>query len=309
MGHTLQRFVFNAGISPDAVADADVVIGLDMDGFTVSGRCRRFVCYLMGVLADEAIFERALPAGLLRLQARSEQISATRADMVLTTSQYSRRRASEEYGIPTERIRVVPPAFDVQRWRSDLAAAAPRPSGSGRSAVLCVAHMYPRKNIAALIRATRLLADRVPGIEVRVVGNGPERAHIQGLAKSLGVEAHVRLLGQLSHRDLVTEFSSCDVFCLPSLQEGFGIVFLEAMASGKPVVGCRTSSTPELVEHGVNGFLASPHDDLDLAEQLHRCLEDADLRISMSEANVLKAEQYDVSKTTSRLIDLVAASV
>lgn len=306
MGHTLQRFAFNAGIPLDAVIDADLVIGLDMDGFMIAESCNRFVCYLMGVLADEARFERGVTAGLLRLQARAERVCARRANFVVATSQYSRQRASDEYGVAPARIGVVPPAFDVERWRLDLKAAATgRPNAQRGPVVLCVAHLYPRKNIAALIRISRLIINKVPDVQLRVVGDGPERSRLERQVESLGVQNNVRLLGQISYRDLVGEFSACDVFCLPSLQEGFGIAFLEAMASGKPIVGLRASSTPELIQHEVNGLLAQPHDAIDLAEQLTRILEDPDLRESMSRANIAKAEQYDVSSTVKQLIDLV----
>jgi glycosyltransferase involved in cell wall biosynthesis len=306
LGHTLQRFTFNAGIPLDAVTDADLVIGLDMDGFMIAESCNRFVCYLMGVLADEARFERGVVARLLRLQARAERVCARRAALVLTTSLYSRERASDEYGVPLDRIGVVPPAFDVERWRLDLNAAEARRERESGPVVLCVAHMYPRKNISALIRISRLIIDRVPEAQIRVVGDGPERSRLQKLVDALGVQASVHLLGHLPHRELLREFSACDVFCLPSLQEGFGIAFLEAMASGKPVVGLRASSTPELIEHEVNGLLARPHDEVDLAEQLTRALEDTHLRKAMARANMAKAERYDASRTVKGLIDLVA---
>lgn len=305
MGHTLQRFAFNAGIPLDAVTDADLVIGLDMDGFMVAESCNRFVCYLMGVLADEARFEHGVVAWLLRLQAKAERACARRANLVLTTSQYSRERASEEYGVLLDRIEVVPPPFDVERWRLDLRTAEAHRARESGPVVLCVAHMYPRKNISALIRISRLIIDRVPEVQIRLVGDGPERNRLQKLVEALGVQASVRFLGQLPHRELVREFSGCDVFCLPSLQEGFGIAFLEAMASGKPVVGLRASSTPELIEHEVNGLLARPHDEIDLAEQLTRALEDTDLRTAVAQANMDKARKYDASRTIKHLIDLV----
>jgi glycosyltransferase involved in cell wall biosynthesis len=169
--------------------------------------------------------------------------------------------------------------------------------------------MYPRKNIAALVRATAILVERLPGVSVRIAGNGPDLRNIKRLVAASGLERNVDLLGLLSHRDLLREFVACDVFCLPSLQEGFGIVFLEAMASCKPVVACRSSSTPELIEDEVNGLLASPHDDADLAAQLLRLIEHPDLRRTMGETNRRAVTRYSASETVPRLVDLVAGLV
>jgi len=309
LGHTFQRFAFNLRLTKQRAADSDIVFGMDMDGFTLSGRIHPFVCYVMGVLADEARFERGIVAQLLMLQAWAERRSARRADVVITTSEYSGDRIAELYDMPRNRIGVVPPAFDVIRWQRDLTGVGfERPRGEHPPTVLCVAHMYPRKNIAALIRATRLVAPRTAGIRVRIVGQGPELPRLRNLTTSLGISGHIEFLDQLSHADLLREFASCDLFCLPSLQEGFGLVFLEAMASGKPVVACRASSTPELIQDGVNGLLARPHDDHDLAEQLVRLLEDPNLRAAMGQASLATAAEYRLDNTAQRLLDLVVAT-
>ncbi len=306
MGHTFQRFAFNFRLTTQRVSDSDIVFGMDMDGFTLSGRMHPFISYVMGVLADEARFERGVVAQLLMLQARAERRSARYADGVITTSEYSGDRIAEFYGVARSRIGVVPPAFDVTRWQRGLTRIGFEQARREQPpTVLCVAHMYPRKNIAALIRATSLVAPRIAGIRVRIVGQGPELRRLEELTASLGISDHIEFLGPLSHADLLREFAACDLFCLPSLQEGFGLVFLEAMASGKAVVACRASSTPELIKDGVNGLLAQPHDDCDLADKLARCLEDTNLRTAMGQANLATAGQYKVDKTAQRLLDLV----
>jgi len=309
LGHTLQRYAFNLRLAPDSVADADIVLGLDMDGFTLAGRVRPFISYVLGVLADEATFERGWVGRLLRLQAKAERRATREADLVITTSQYSRKRLAQVYGLSQAAIGVVPPAFDVERWRRDLKTVVAAASDDRDPVVFCVAHMYPRKNIAALVRATAILVRRLPAVSVRIAGNGPELNNIERLIATSGLERNVHLLGQLSHPQLLREFVACDVFCLPSLQEGFGIVFLEAMASGKPVVACRSSSTPELIEDEVNGLLASPRDDADLAAKLLRLIEHPELRRTMGETNRRAANRYSASETVPRLVDLVAGLI
>ena len=305
-GHTLQRFTFNLSLSPDR-AGGGMVVGFDMDGFTLSGHIHPFACYVHGTLADEATFERGGTAQLLKLQARAERRSARHADLVLTTSEYSAGRIAHFYVVSQDRIGIVPPAFDVINWQSELESAVRNGAGASHPTVLCVARMYPRKNIRSLIAATRLLVDTGQQLAVRIVGDGPERRQLERMTHGLELTNIVTFAGQVSHDRLVAEFATCDVFCLPSLQEGFGIVYLQAMASGRPVVGLRASSTPELVEHGVNGLLAHPHDDADLADALRRLLDDEALRIAMGAVNPQKAREFDVLSTTRRLLDLLAS--
>lgn len=282
-----------------------MVIGLDMDGFTLSGRVHPFVSFVLGVLADEASFERGHVAKLLTLQANAEKRATRAAELVITTSQYSKNRLVELYGLSSDSIAVVPPPFDVERWQQDMITDSKGHTGVDRPTVLTVAHMYPRKNLSVLIRAAQVLTRVRPDVSFRVAGHGTQFKRIGQLIEGYGLREHVSLLGQIPHRQLIREFSSCSVFCLPSLQEGFGIAFLEAMASGKPVVACQASSTPELIEDEVNGLLADPHDCEDLAVKLLRCLDDSDLRRKMGVANQTKAMEYSASRTVPRLVDLL----
>lgn len=308
LGHTLQRFAFNLSLSPERVGGGgSAVVGLDMDGFTLSGHIHPFACYVHGTLADEATFERGWTAQLLKLQARAERRSARHADLVLTTSEYSANRIAHFYGVARDRISVVPPAFDVINWQSEFTSAVRNDAGVSHPTVLCVARMYRRKNIRSLIGAARLVVDTGQRLAVRIVGDGPERRELERVTHALELTDVVTFTGQVPHRRLVAEFATCDVFCLPSLQEGFGIVYLEAMASGKPVVALHASSTPELIEHGVNGLLAEPHDEADLAGKLRTLLDDAALQTAMGTVNSEKARAFDVLRTTKRLLDLVAA--
>jgi glycosyltransferase involved in cell wall biosynthesis len=291
LGYTVHRFRFNAALRPSHFRDADLAVGFDMDGYRVAGRTDcSFVTYIHGQLADEARFERGLVAASMRLQARAEAAAVRRADRVVTVSRYSRRRIAELYGLPDEQIAVVPNAFDAAGWRDTQEGAAHRPDA--RPTVLCVARMYPRKNIAALVRATAALRRRVPDVLVRIVGDGPERRRLARLVHELDLADHVLLAGHLEAEALAGAYAACDVFCLPSLQEGFGLVVLEAMAAGRPVVACGGTAVDELIENGVNGFLVQPHDEAGLAETLGRLLGDAALQRAMSDANRGRLERF-----------------
>src|SRR5262249_24214759 len=100
------------------------------------------------------------------------------------------------------------------------------------------------------------------------VGNGPEWEAVHRLHAELGLGESVALLGDVSRAELVDEYANADCFCLPSVQEGFGIVFLEAMSAGLPVVACRAAAIPDVVLDGKTGVLAEPRAPEALAEAL-----------------------------------------
>ena len=304
LGYTAHRFRFNRGLTPESVAGADVVVGFDMDGYCLAGRTAApFVTCFFGQLADEERFERGLVAATMRMQARAERASARRADRVITVSEYSRRRISDLYSVASDRIAVVPPAFDAARWQAALRGAAAR--RDGRPTVLCVARMYPRKNLASLVRAAAAVRQRIPDVRVLIVGDGPRRSALEALVRKQELGDHVELAGQLPFSRLVEAYAGCDVFCLPSLQEGFGLVFLEAMAAGKPVVGCSGTAVEELVSDGVNGLLVPPGDDAALAGALHRLLADEAGRRTMGEANRAEVQRFSAETIARRFVAAV----
>src|SRR4029077_13214703 len=109
----------------------------------------------------------------------------------------------------------------------------------------------------------------------------------------LAIADRVHFLGQLSFKALVTEYRNATVFALPTSQEGFGIVFLEAMASSLPIVAGRAAAVPEVVNEGVNGFLVDPDDPKTLALTLARLLEKPETRLAMGSAGFARVCQYD----------------
>jgi len=307
LGFTVHRFRFNWSLSPRTVADSDAVVGWDMDGYRLAGRLRQpYVAYVHGQLAEEASFERGLVAATMRLQASAERRSVLRADRVLTVSESARRRLVKIYGVPATRTAVVPPPFDGARWRQALAKARgdtmPQPP-----TVLCVAHLYPRKDVSSLIRAAALIRDRVPDFRVEVVGDGPERRRLAGLVSSLHLESTVRLLGHVDYPALAAAYARCSVFCLPSRQEGFGLVFLEAMAAAKPIVACRGTAAEEIVQENLSGLLVPQGDAAALGEALERLLGDDELRRRLGEAGPEKVAAYAPEAIARRFVDALPA--
>ncbi len=250
---------------------ADLVLGVDLDGFLwARRRTLPFVASLKGIIADELKNERGLVRALLAVQARWEARNVARADLVVVTSRYSAEVAQREYGVPPDRLAVVPEPIDLEVWDDQFWRAPRRPRGG--PVVLCVARMYPRKRIGDLLLAADVLRARVPGLQIRVVGRGPEWPALSRLHAELGLGESVALLGDLTRERLAEEYVNATVFCLPSVQEGFGIVFLEAMAAELPVVACRVAAIPEVVQDGVTGLLTAPRSPGELAAAVERLI-------------------------------------
>lgn len=169
--------------------------------------------------------------------------------------------------------------------------------------MLSVARMYPRKRLEDLLRATARLRARIPDVYVRIVGAGPESGRLRTLATSLGLGKAVTFLGEISRSALAVEYVGADCFCLPTVQEGFGLVFAEAMAAGLPIVACRAAAVPEVVVDGRTGLLVSPRKPDELAKAMETLLTNAALRAELSAAGRRRVEEFDLDRVAARLVD------
>ncbi len=300
---TLRRLAFNAAL-PFRLDPAarDLVVSFDLDGcFVDTGSVPRVAC-LKGVMADEARFETGLTrlrfAALARLEARA----ARRADRVVVTSEHCREVVRRAYGVAPRRQAVVPEGIDLEAWRDLPEPEDPAPGPT----VLSVARQYPRKNTATLVRAFARVREERPDARLRIVGGGPELGRLRRLVRGMGLEGPVRLEGEVAGLErLQAAYAGADLFCLPSLQEGFGIVFLEAMAAGLPVVAGDAAAVPEVVPDGETGLLVDPRDPDAVAGALLRLLSDGELRRSMARAGRERVRAYGWPAVARRFLDAV----
>ncbi|MGQ9549192.1 MAG: glycosyltransferase family 4 protein [Roseiflexus sp.] len=305
---TVRRLLFNLHVS--ALLGRlryDLVIGFDIDGFLWSKRARRtpYLVSIKGVLAEESRQEQGFARHILWSLSQLERINARNADGVITTSAYCREAIRRNYGIADQCMRLVPEGIDLARWRR-IARATPRRSDG--ATILCVARQYPRKHIADLLRAMPLVRAAVPGARAVIVGDGPEHARLRALAAELRLGEAVNLVGAIPDDDTVAQmYFQADVFCLPSVQEGFGIVFLEAMASGLPIVATTAAAIPEVVPHRRAGLLVPPGDVGALAKALIELLRTPDQRAAYGAFGMMQVEGYDWNIVADRFIDQVTS--
>ena len=306
---TAKRLLFNLLVTPRLRRGSyDWVVGFDLDGFHY-GRTKvaPYVASIKGVIADELRNERGLVRAMLGIQATCERMAVRRADIVVTTSLYARDRIAEAYGIPPSKVRIVPEPIDLRAWREDEAEAAePTPD---EPAILTVAHMYPRKNLGVLLEAYAHLRDAGIPYRAWIVGEGPCRIAWERLRDGLGLADRVEFLGTIPRRELQDRYRRATLFCLPSRQEGFGIVFLEAMACGKPIVAGRRAAVPETVADGETGLLVDPEDSVALAGALASLLSDEPLRRAMGAAGRRRVEWYAADQVAETFLTTVRAAL
>ncbi len=303
----LRRLIFNMKIPWLLQKDKyDLVIGFDIDGFLVSRWSARKIPYLVsvkGVLAEEARQERGTVRFMLWSLSRLERRNTRKAQGVLTTSAYCRNAIGQLYGVAGEQIRIVPEGIDLARWQR-IAATTPY-SGDGAT-ILCVARQYPRKHIGDLLHAVVLVRKVVPQVRAIIVGDGPEHPALQRMITVLGLEQHVRLLGSVPDDDEVARiYRQADIFCLPSVQEGFGIAFLEAMASGLPIVATSATAIPEVVPNGQAGLLVPPGDQAALAQALIELLQNTQRRKELGDFGRSYVERFDWQQVAKLFLEQV----
>jgi len=295
----VSRLVFNIRIRGELRSlQADAVIGFDLDGVFAPRGTWTHVAAIKGVIADEAKHEHGLSRLALAIDARLERRHVRRADRVITTSAYSAGRIAKFYGVDRDKIAVVPELIDLDSWQRTL-SEAPREEGPPR--ILTVAHLYPRKGVDTLLRS---FANVSCEAILRVVGTGPERDHLEHLAQTLGIADRVAFLGHLPFADLVAEYRNAAIFALPTEQEGFGIVFLEAMASSLPIVATRVAAVPEVV---TDGLLVDPGDEPALTASIDRLLGDAALRTRLGQAGRTRVFQFAAPVVASQFLSAIGA--
>lgn len=235
------------------------------------------------VVATEHLFQD-VPWRRSRLVQR---VVALGVDRYITVSYDLARRIQQTFGFPAHKISVVHNGIPLAPFAQppDLALRAALVGATERPIVLTVARLHEQKGIEYLLQA----AHTVPDALFAIAGDGPHRAVFEAQAQTLGVTERVRFLG---HRDDVAALlRSCDLFVLPSQQEGLPLSVLEAMASGKPVIATAVGGTGEAVVDNDTGLLVPPADPAALAHAISTLLHDPALAQHLATRGRVRVQQ------------------
>jgi phosphatidylinositol alpha-1,6-mannosyltransferase len=208
------------------------------------------------------------------------------ADLALAPSTDTAQKLAEVQGVSPAKIRKLAwplnPNF-LQMADTAINLALPKEFPTGR-VILTVGRWAASeryKGVDDLIRAMQQLRGQFPGLHLVAVGEGDDLPRLQKIAGDWGVSGSVRFLTGLSREEIAACYAHSEIFALPSAGEGFGLVFLEAMAFGKPLVGAACGGTMDIVEDNVNGLLVPPNDLKSLIAALERLLENESRRADL----------------------------
>ena len=184
-------------------------------------------------------------------------------------------------GVDPGKTYVIPNGVDlreIESWRARVGSSRRVDAAfpDQRPVVLTVARLVRSKGIQTVIRALPRIVAEVPGTRYVVVGDGEDREHLVQLAAESPVADAITFLGALTGDDKFDCYSRCDVFAMPTREDSFPVVFPEANAFGKPVVGGRVGGVPDAVVHGETGLLVDPRSDSEVAEAIIRLLKNPD---------------------------------
>ena len=258
------------------------------------------------------------------LRAEIEQRTMALADRVVAATAADRRQMLEHYLLPPGKISVVPGGVDLERFQPRDQAAARRALGIRASKVLLfVGRIQRLKGIDLLLHAAARLVRDDPALadELRVLvvggrspedGNGPESQELRRLgrlAQRLGLGAQVEFVGAVDQARLPLYYAAADVTVIPSLYESFGLVAVESMACGTPVVAARVGGLATTIQDGHTGYLVPWRDPTLYAERLAALLGDPALRRRLGENGLCVAARYDWGQVAEEIYGIYCGLV
>jgi phosphatidyl-myo-inositol dimannoside synthase len=216
------------------------------------------------------------------------------ADLIIAPTNDTANQVASQQDVPRERIRVLPWALDPQFEALVIAKPSlPANFPPGR-VILTVGRWFANeryKGMDTLITALPFLLTEWPDVQLVAVGEGDDQGWLEQLADGRGVLRHVHFLSGLTYPEIAACYQACEIFALPSRGEGFGLVYLEAMACGKPVIGGAHGGAPEVIDDGKTGYLVQHGDSGQLATSLETLLADPELARAMGARGRARVEQ------------------
>jgi glycogen(starch) synthase len=269
----LDNWFFNRSLSKKTetikadVYEAHAVSGYGfLKALSKQGIKKPFIHTIHGVLADE--YEQARKNGYQSVRDRianffmhslaiNEAETAKNATLIVTISHYSHEKIKKFYNIADRKIRIVPNGVNVEKFKPvpDKEATKRQFGLVDEPCVLFVGSLIPRKGLRFLIEAAKKVTKEQSETKFLIVGEGPLRNQLANSLEAANLSANFKFLGNLKDEKLPAVYNCADVFALPSIQEGQGIVLLEAQASAKPVVAFNIGGVNEAAVNGQTGLL------------------------------------------------------
>jgi glycosyltransferase involved in cell wall biosynthesis len=295
----LDNWFFNRSIAKKAATfNADVYEAHAVSGYRLlktqnkQGFKKPFIHTIHGVLADEyeqtkkngdQSFRARIANYFMGRLAKLESETAQNATLIVTISNYSLEKIKQFYKVDEAKVRIVPNGVDIAKFQPSAdREAAKRQFGLGdEPCVLFVGSLIPRKGLHFLVEAAKKIVKERNQTKFLIVGEGPLRNQLDNSLKEANLSGNFKFLGNLKDGTLPTVYNCADVFALPSIQEGQGIVLLEAQACSKPIVAFNIGGVNEAVRNGETGLLVNLGSTNEFADALLKLISDKILREKM----------------------------
>jgi len=264
-------------------------------------------------LGPENLARAVSPEPAQRLIGEEQVVEA--ADMLIASTDLEAKQLIELYDADPARVEVVHPGVDLDVFRPQGQSASRARLGLPADAVVLMfaGRIQPLKAPDVLLRAVALLLERDPALRSRLVvavvggpsGTGLEHPEsLAQLAGTLGISDVVRFVPPVAQSELVDWYSAATLVCVPSYNESFGLVAVEAQATGTPVVAAAVGGLTTVVRDGVSGLLVEGHDPEDYARAIGRVVAQPKLRSSMSMAARAQAARFAWEVTADRTLEV-----
>jgi len=213
------------------------------------------------------------------------------ANTVIALTEDMKREMQKIY---SRDVSVIPNGIDLNNFKSvsRKKARSKLQIKEDEKIILFVGTLRPVKGVRYLIEAMSGINQECPKVKLLLVGDGVDMPYLKRIVKHLNLKEFVTFVGKVPNENVSQYMAASDIFVLPSLSESFGIVNLEAMTFGLPIVATRVGGLPEIIKDGANGFLVEPKNPRQIAEKILLLLEDNELKEIISKNNKNKAKDY-----------------
>jgi glycosyltransferase involved in cell wall biosynthesis len=221
-----------------------------------------------------------------------EGYSARKADLVIVDNEHNKKIVMDRYRVDERKIRpMVMEGVDLNLYQ---------PSSCEGNVILFVGRLHERKGLDLLLPIFKKVLDKEEA-HLKIVGSGEMEKSLRSQVDKLGIQKNVEFMGYLSDSDMQNEYSKASFFISPSRYEGFGIVLLEALASGLPLVATNTGISSKVIEENKNGFLVNYEN---MEEAILRLLRDQNLRMNMGHRSREIAQDYSWRRVAKGMISV-----
>jgi D-inositol-3-phosphate glycosyltransferase len=246
-----------------------------------------------------------------------EQQVVDAADMLIANTDIEAKQLLQLYDADPGRVEVVHPGVDLEVFRPSTSARGRLGLPADAVVLMFAGRIQPLKAPDVLLHAVRILLERDPALRSRLVvpvvggpsGTGLEHPEsLARLARSLGIEDVVRFVPPVAQGALADWYAAATLVCVPSYNESFGLVAVEAQACGTPVVAAAVGGLTTAVRDGMSGLLVDGHDPADYARAMERILADPDMRARLSRGALRQASDFGWEQTADRTLEVYRAA-